>query len=256
MSELTAGLLAEMLSEVVDEMETLSNSCAAFHEEAHFRAVMVTKLCRGMLDVLPVEEASYADKYWCERCDICLLRSKIPIGWIEIGTARLGKGEGWKASPMEQLRNLLWDVAKVAHQVENEPGSCGYVAAFFFNQRDMPFAPDVPERPGEWFAHSYLTMTEAGSALNRDECLKRLCAWCKAKGDGAAQQKVWEALGLSERMRAAELRAQYVRCLTLVGDVEVRTPRNMPVELEYQVIAARLHKEKTSGSWVACAVTA
>jgi len=251
MSELTAGSLAEMLSDVVDDTETLANTSAAVHGEAHFRAGVFTKLRQDILDVFPIAEPSYGDG--SERFHICLLKSKIPVGWIEIRKAWLGAGEGWKANTAEQLRNLLWDVAKVAYQARNEPDGYGYVAAFFHNQRDMPFAPDVLESSGEWFARSYLTETEAGSAQHGNECVERLCAWCEAKGDGAARHKVWDAFGLSERMLAAELRAQYVRCLRLVADVEVRTPRNMPVELEYQVIAARLHKEKTSGSWVACA---
>jgi len=84
MSELTAGLLAEMVSDVVDDTETLGNTSAAVYEEAHFRAGVFAKLRQNMLDVFPIADASYADENWRERCDICLLESKIPVGWIEI----------------------------------------------------------------------------------------------------------------------------------------------------------------------------
>jgi len=227
MSELTAGLLAEMVSDVVDDTETSGNTSAAVYEEAHFRAGGFAKLRQNMLDVFPIADASYADEHWRERCDICLLESKISVGWIEIRKAWFGTDQDWNAKPAEQFFALLWDVAKVAYQVKNQPDGYGYVAAFFYNQRHLPFAR---------------CLTETGSARRGEECLKRLCAWCEAKGDEPARQKLWKAFGLSEEMLAAELRAQYVRCLKLVADVEVRTPRNRPVELEYQVIAARLHK--------------
>ena len=119
MSELTAGSLAEMLSDVVDDTETLANTSAAVHGEAHFRAGVFTRLRQDMLDVFPIAEPSYGDG--SERFHICLLKSKIPVGWIEIRKAWLGTGEGWKANTAEQLRNLLWDVAKVAYQARNEP---------------------------------------------------------------------------------------------------------------------------------------
>jgi hypothetical protein len=154
-----------MVSDVVDDTETLGNTSAAVYEEAHFRAGVFAKLRQNMLDVFPIADASYADENWRERCDICLLESKIPVGWIEIRKAWFGTDQDWNAKPAEQFFALLWDVAKVAYQVKNQPDGCGYVAAFFYNQRHLPFASGVTEtgsaRHGCWLSRFSTALSHA-----------------------------------------------------------------------------------------------
>ena len=126
-------------------------------------------------------------------------------------------------------------MAKVAYQARNEPDGYGYVALFStISGTCRLHLMCWKARVNGW--HVHLTLTKTQDLHSKETSALRTLRWCEAKGDGLARHKVWDAFGLSERMLATRVRAQYVRCLRLVGDVEVRTPRNMPVELEYQVV--------------------
>ena len=215
----TADTIAHELLNEVQRIETLAHPLiiAGYSEEAHYQAALHYWLRTCGIGHIFIE-AQYPGDRWHERCDIVVLGSS-PI-WIELKRSWLGYGKGWNTKPREQIRNLLWDCAKLLELLRIERVGRGIVATLFYNQETAPFSSRA---------------VAPGVSMKKPALQSILQAWAQGKITWSA---VASALGIPTRMSANDLRTWYISILKPISKITLQSLEKPSRGLNYSVVAA------------------